>query len=55
MLGILLTVEIGNVFASWPDVSKIFPGAPILMTNCVHASKVIAFSFHAILANDRSD
>lgn len=40
ILGILLTAEIANVFVSWPDMSKILPGAAILMTNCIHASKV---------------
>ncbi|EZA58248.1 ObirOr5-C1 [Ooceraea biroi] len=41
ILGILLAVEIANVFVYWPDLSRIIAGVPILMTNCVHASKTI--------------
>ncbi|XP_020281437.1 odorant receptor Or1-like isoform X2 [Pseudomyrmex gracilis] len=41
ILGILLAAEIANVFAHWNDVSKIAAGATILMTNCIHASKVV--------------
>ncbi|XP_072764787.1 odorant receptor Or2 [Anoplolepis gracilipes] len=40
LLGILLTSEIANVIANWGDMSKIVAFATILMTNCVHASKV---------------
>ncbi|CAL1681631.1 unnamed protein product [Lasius platythorax] len=41
LLGILLAAEIANVFANWGDMSKILAFATILMTNSIHASKVI--------------
>jgi len=56
ILGILIIAEIGNLFSNWPDMSKILSpmNTPILLTNCVQAFKVIAFSFHAIFADNRS-
>ncbi|XP_029672806.1 odorant receptor Or1-like [Formica exsecta] len=41
LLGILLAAEIANVIANWGDMSKIIAFATIMMTNSIHASKVI--------------
>ncbi|XP_070150402.1 odorant receptor Or1 isoform X3 [Polyergus mexicanus] len=43
LLGILLAAEIANVIANRGDMSKIIAFATIMMTNSIHASKVIIF------------
>lgn len=48
MLGIYLFVQSINVVLSWGNLSKIASGAPIFMTNAVHAYKVrkMIFQFY---------
>jgi len=49
ILGILLSAEIANVFANWGDMSKLVAVATLLMTNCTHASKVIAINLEPMI------
>jgi len=49
ILGILLSAEIANVFANWGDMAKLVAVATLLMTNCIHASKVIAIILEPVI------
>ncbi|XP_014473562.1 PREDICTED: odorant receptor Or1 [Dinoponera quadriceps] len=46
MLGIFLVTEIANMLVNLGDTAKIVAGATLLMTNCIHASKVIVLLRH---------